>query len=819
MNILPVLLNDAYKTFHVQMYPENMTLLFSNMTPRSYKRMGCEKSVFFGLQYYIKEYLIKQWDELFFERPLDEVLNEYRRFHKHFSFCDIETWHIEKLHKLGYLPIKIQALPEGSLVNARVPYYVIYNTHSDHAWLVNFLETQMSTVMWDLCTIATIGRQYRTILDKYAIETTGTKEFVKWQGHDFSMRGRSSIESCLNQAGWLLSFTGTDTLPAVMMLEKYYNANIENELVGSSVPASEHSVMTSYGKENEIDAFVRLLNQFPTGILSVVSDSFDLWKVCTEYLPTLKDKIMDRDGKLVIRPDCYSDDTLILTPDGWMEFKELDENSLVAQVNSDDSYEFVKPIKIVNEPYTGLMYHYHDFHGKMDLLVTPTHRMLYKKFDSWKEELAHDLKPNNYEKSFIRSANARDKGRKLSFIERLKIAFQADGSYVTGTSSSIRFSFSKIRKIKRLEDLLIENNILYEIYKLSDGRVEFNIKIDSINVSKDFHWVDLSNLCSNWCKEFIEELSHWDSHIRNEGRIKFDTTTKSVIDVVEIISISAGYGCLISKYEDDRKDIFSDVYTANILFNNKISGQSIETDILKYDGNIVCVSVPTGKILVKRNKCTMICGNSGDPINIVCGKPVYENMDEDDAYYWKDKNSTEKKGVIELLWDVFGGTINEQGYKVLDSHIGCIYGDSITIERATQICERLKAKGFASTNIVLGVGSYTMNYNTRDNLGIAVKSTYCEITTDLGQFAGGLVKQAREIFKDPITDDGTKKSAKGLLAVYKNTVTGDFELVDQVSWNEVNNCELKTVFKDGKLIVDQSLSEIRERLNKYDYSR
>jgi nicotinamide phosphoribosyltransferase len=488
------------------MYPEGMTKLVSNMTPRSYKRMeGLEKSVWFGLQYYLKEYLIKQWNELFFNIPLEDVLKEYKRFHKNFSFCDIDTTHIEKLHQLGYMPLEILALPEGSLIKARVPYYVIYNTHPEHAWLVNFLETQMSTVIWDLTTNATIGKQFRDVLDKHAIETTGTKDFVQWQGHDFSMRGRSSIETSLNQAGWLLSFTGTDTIPAVLMLEEYYNANIEKELVGSSVPASEHSVMTSYGKEDEIVAFARLLNQFPTGIISVVSDSFDLWKVCTEYLPTLKDKILAREGKLVIRPD------------------------------------------------------------------------------------------------------------------------------------------------------------------------------------------------------------------------------------------------------------------------------------------------------------------SGNPCDIICGKGFVDNEDGIFGGYYEWENGvvgkpkyiseSEHKGVIELLWDVFGGIVNEQGYKVLDNHIGAIYGDAITLERAEEICQRLKTKGFASTNIVMGVGSYTMNVKSRDSLGIAVKSTFCEVD--------GI---GREIFKDPITDSGEKKSAKGLTAVFKDG-NGDFYLKDQATWDEIMNCELKPVFKDGKLLIDHKLSEIRERIN------
>ena len=166
----------------------------------------------------------------------------------------------------------------------------------------------------------------------------------------------------------------------------------------------------------------------------------------------------------------------------------------------------------------------------------------------------------------------------------------------------------------------------------------------------------------------------------------------------------------------------------------------------------------------------------------------------------------EQKGVIELLWDLFGGTVNEQGYKVLDPHIGAIYGDSITLERADEICKRLEAKGFASTNIVLGIGSYTYQYVTRDTHGFAMKATYCEIGEP------PLNGEAREIFKDPITDDGGKKSAKGLLAV--NAILGDtYELVDQVSWEDESKGSLKTIFEDGKFFNEITLTEIRSRIN------
>lgn len=162
----------------------------------------------------------------------------------------------------------------------------------------------------------------------------------------------------------------------------------------------------------------------------------------------------------------------------------------------------------------------------------------------------------------------------------------------------------------------------------------------------------------------------------------------------------------------------------------------------------------------------------------------------------------EQKGSIECLWEIFGGTISPQGYKVLDSHVGLIYGDSITIERCEQICEGLKKKGFASTNIVFGVGSYTYQYVTRDTDGYAVKATYAKIN--------GVDK---EIFKSPKGAE-FKKSAKGLTAVFKDE-NGEFYLKDQATWEEVLNCEFIKVFENGELLKDWTLQEVRNNLSKY----
>ncbi len=479
----PLLLTDGYKVDHRRQYPEKTTLVYSNWTPRKSRIDGIDEIVFFGLQYFIKKYIIKDFQEQFFNQPKEVVIAKYaRRINNYLGPNQVGIAHIEALHDLGYIPMVFKALPEGVSVPVRVPMFTMYNTKPEFFWLTNYFETLLSAVVWMPCTSATIAKQYRIVLSKYAQETSSIPEFVDWQGHDFSMRGMAGIEAAvISAAGHLLSFTGTDTIPAIDFLEEYYNANSDTDLIGGSVAATEHSVMCMGTIEDEIGTFRRLIcDVYPKGIVSIVSDTWDLWKVLTDYMPKLKNEIINREGKVVIRPD------------------------------------------------------------------------------------------------------------------------------------------------------------------------------------------------------------------------------------------------------------------------------------------------------------------SGDPVDIICGNP-------------NGKNDNERKGVIELLWETFGGTTNAKGYKELDSHIGAIYGDSITVERATNICERLKQKGFASTNVVLGIGSYTYQYNTRDTFGFAMKATYGEVDGE-----------GREIFKDPITDDGTKKSAKGLMKIeLKN---GIYKLIDQATWEQEKQGELKEVFRDGKLLADQSLAEIRSRI-------
>ncbi|MXO06367.1 nicotinate phosphoribosyltransferase [Flavobacterium sp. HBTb2-11-1] len=479
----PLLLTDGYKVDHRRQYPDGTTLVYSNWTPRKSRIEGLDEVVFFGLQYFIKKYIIHDFEEYFFKKSKEEVVAKYaRRINNYLGENQVGTKHIEDLHDLGYIPMVFKALPEGASVPLRVPMFTMYNTIPEFFWLTNYFETLLSAVIWLPCNSATIAKEYRKVLDKYADLTSSVPEFVDWQAHDFSMRGMGGIEAALTSAaGHLLSFTGSDTIPAIDFLEEYYKANSDQELVAGSVAATEHSVMCMGTTEGEYETFKRLITEvYPKGIVSIVSDTWDLWKVLTDYLPRLREDIVSREGKVVIRPD------------------------------------------------------------------------------------------------------------------------------------------------------------------------------------------------------------------------------------------------------------------------------------------------------------------SGDPVDIICGNP-------------NGKTEQEKKGVIELLWDVFGGTTNAKGFKELVPQIGAIYGDSITVARATQICERLKEKGFASTNVVLGIGSFTYQYNTRDTFGFAMKATYGEVNGE-----------GRAIFKDPITDDGTKKSAKGLMKI--DLIDGKYHLTDNVSWEEEKQGELKEVFRDGKLLVDQSLSEIRTRV-------
>jgi nicotinamide phosphoribosyltransferase len=299
----PLFLIDFYKVGHVSQYERGTKQIWSNWTARS-SRTGRNSIVLLGYQRFIKKYLINEFNHNFFKRPLSLILAQYREIiSKTLGVQNPKTDHIEYLHGLGYLPLDIYALPEGATVPIKVPSVVITNTDDNCFWLPNYLETIWSNQMWKCSTSATTAQEFRRLFVKHAIRSGETDlSFVDWQGHDFSMRGMSGMEDAiLSGIGHLASFNGTDTLPAIIEAHEYYGADYS---CGGSVPATEHSVMCAGGQEDEFQTFRRLITEtYPSGIVSIVSDTWDLWKVLTDFIPRLAPDIYRRDGKLVIRPD------------------------------------------------------------------------------------------------------------------------------------------------------------------------------------------------------------------------------------------------------------------------------------------------------------------------------------------------------------------------------------------------------------------------------------------------------------------------------------------------------------------------------------
>jgi nicotinamide phosphoribosyltransferase len=493
-----ITLADGYKLDHRRQYPNKTQNVYSNWTARNSRIQGVDSVVFFILQYVLQAYFIELANETFFDAHKQTVLEKYqKRLNGYFGPNSIGVDHIAALHDLGYVPLEFRAVPEGTRVPLRVPMFTIESTHSDFAWVTNYFESMLSNLIWKGCTSATHAHRMRAMFDRFA-RVTGDPAFVDWQGHDFSFRGMSGIEdAAMSGAGHLLSFTGTDTLPALELLEKYYYGGNE-PLLGMSVPATEHSVMCAGGETDEEETYSRLLSLYPQGIVSIVSDTWDLWHVIGHILPRLKDQILARDGKTVIRPD------------------------------------------------------------------------------------------------------------------------------------------------------------------------------------------------------------------------------------------------------------------------------------------------------------------SGDPVDILCGDHRYTRPDLNELPL---RDSLIQKGVVEALWDIFGGTVNEKGFKVLDSHIGAIYGDSITYERAQEIFQRLEAKGFASTNVVLGLGSYFYEYNTRDTYGFAMKATAAVV--------GG---KEHMLFKDPKTDSGVKKSAKGRIVVLGDGNIEPFHAKDQLdkagqaALSKHDN--LAVVWRNGMFHKKWTVGEVRANIRR-----
>lgn len=308
MQINPLLLKDYYKATHGSQYNPNLTRLVSYFTPRMSRLHGQDKLVMFGLQAFIKEYLIESFNSDFFSRSKQEVLDEYARILD--NTLGKGSYNMDKiaaLHDLGYLPLEIRALPEGCRVNVKVPMFEVSNTHPDFVWLVNTIETAISCTLWHAMLSANVGYSYRQIVDKYyKISVDDNVPRAKALG-DFSMRGQESVESAIkSSAGFCLSFLNTATVPAIPWLEKNYNCDCTKEPVAFGAISTEHSVMCSNFAVDgdEITMIRRLLTEiYPKHSFSMVSDSYDYWNLVDNILPQLKNEIMAHEGCLAIRGD------------------------------------------------------------------------------------------------------------------------------------------------------------------------------------------------------------------------------------------------------------------------------------------------------------------------------------------------------------------------------------------------------------------------------------------------------------------------------------------------------------------------------------
>ena len=327
-NFNPLLLIDFYKATHSEQYPHGLTRMVSYYTPRMSRLNDVDKVTNFGLQGFIKEYLIEGFNKYFFNKPIDEVRADYiRTLDYTMGKGSYDDQKIVKLHQLGYLPLQISALPEGTRSNVGVPQIEITNTHPDFVWLVNTIETMLSCTMWHTQVSAEVGYRYRKIVDKYVDWTCEGIDPRNVLG-DFSMRGQQSVESATkSSAGWLLSFNNTATVPAIMWMEKNYNCDITKETVGRGAISTEHSVMCSNAAVDgdEITQVKRLLTEiYPNHSFSMVSDSYDYWNMVTNIIPKCKEEIFAHNGYIGIRGDS-GDPIEVIAGLEYIEFEDEDE--------------------------------------------------------------------------------------------------------------------------------------------------------------------------------------------------------------------------------------------------------------------------------------------------------------------------------------------------------------------------------------------------------------------------------------------------------------------------------------------------------------
>ena len=300
-----MLYSDSYKQCHNRMYPQNQEELVSYLTPRKTMSEYFPKMVVYGIQPFLKD--MNEAFESFFADPIELVMYEYDHYiGAHLGLDNVARDRIIELHELGYLPLEIRALPEGSIVNMGIPIVEMRNTHPRFAWLVQWVECLLQTEVWPMCAYATVGWEYHKVAEKYYNMTApGADPFMAMA--DFGFRGMSCLEDATRcSASWLLSFNKTSTIPALPYLDDYYNADCAKNKIGIGAVSTEHSVMAAnYAIDGDEISFVkRMLTEiYPNTSFSMVSDTYDYWNMVNNIIPACKAEILAHNGKLLIRPD------------------------------------------------------------------------------------------------------------------------------------------------------------------------------------------------------------------------------------------------------------------------------------------------------------------------------------------------------------------------------------------------------------------------------------------------------------------------------------------------------------------------------------
>lgn len=304
----PLLLIDFYKACHAEQYPEGMTMIYSPGTPRLSRLPDVSRITYAGGAAFAKEYLIKAFDIYFFSRPEEEVVNEYKRIMMHTLTKDeSRADKIRALHRLGYLPIALYTIPEGTDTAIGVPQSCFVNTHPDFAWLTNTLETLYSCYIWHIQVAIEVGKRYRKIVDEFVEKTCSPGVRAARMLGDFSMRGQHCPESAMKaSAGWLFSFLNTATVPAIMWLEDNYNCDCTKEEVGYGALSFEHSTVTSnYALDGTEETLLKraLTEIYPNDNFSFLTDSYDHDNFLLNVVPACKDEILAHNGTILFRGD------------------------------------------------------------------------------------------------------------------------------------------------------------------------------------------------------------------------------------------------------------------------------------------------------------------------------------------------------------------------------------------------------------------------------------------------------------------------------------------------------------------------------------